>query len=248
MKIKSALLALALTLYASSALAGWVFVQDSGGQTLKVYVQDNKVRTGSGEHGVIYDVSAGTVTIFKPAQKQYWTGRPQDLSQQMNRALDSRMEQMLKQAPPEQRDKLRQMMQKQMGRGPQGPAAKVEVKPTGKSQKIAGYLAKQYRVLVNGQPRQELWVGQVPGLGKDLDIAKLFGLVQQMKISGRPSWRNSPQVAAVMAGGYPLKMVEMGGGPSSTTITKKVEKKSLPAELFRPPKGWTKVSFDQMMR
>ncbi|RJX30562.1 MAG: DUF4412 domain-containing protein [Desulfarculus sp.] len=250
MKIRCALLvlALALALNASSALAGWVLEQETAGQPITVYVQDNKVRSGDGEHGVIYDLNAGTVTMLNPGQKQYWTGRPEELTKQMNQAMDAQMEQMLKQAPPEQRQQMRQMLMQQMGRGPQGPAEQVTIKATGKTQDVAGYRAKQYLVSVNGQARQELWVAAVPGLSRDLDMTKLFKLLQQMKMPGRQEWRSSPRVAAVMSGAYPLKMVDLGGGPGSVTVTKKIQKKSLPADLFQPPKGWSKTDFKQMMQ
>ncbi|MEW5912790.1 MAG: DUF4412 domain-containing protein [Thermodesulfobacteriota bacterium] len=249
MKIKCALLTLALTftLMASSALAGWVLEQEAGGQPLTVYVQSNKVRSGTGEHGVIYDLNTGLVTMLNPSRKVYWTGRPEELTKQMNQAFETQMEQMLKQAPPEQREQMRQMMRQQMGRGPQEPPEQVTVKSTGQSQTIAGYKAKQYLVSVNGQPRQELWVATVPGLGRDLDMNKLFKLVHQMNVPGRQQWRSSPRVAAVLTGAYPLKLVDLGGGPGSVTVTKKIEQKRLPADLFQAPKGWRKVEFSQMM-
>ncbi len=248
MKIKGILLALALTLYAGSALAGWVFTQDTGGKIITVQVQDQKVRTGAGAEGVIYDLNSGMVTMLNPSKKQYWQGKPADLSKEMNKALDQRLETMLKQAPPEQRAQMRQMMLKQLGRGPKGPAPKVEVKSTGKSQKVAGFKTNEYEVFVNGQLKQKLWVGPVPGLQKELNMAKLFKLVQEMQVSGQPGWRSSPQVAEVVSKGYPFMMEDTGGGPMSKTVTKTAVKKNLSADVFRAPKDWKKVTFRQMMR
>lgn len=248
MKTKSILLALALTLYASSALAGWVFTQDTGGKTIVVQMQDQKVRTGAGEEGVIYDLNTGIVTMLNPSKKQYWQGKPADLSKEMNKAMDQRLEKMLAQAPKDQRAQMREMMLKQLGRGPKGPAPKVEVKSTGKSQKVAGYKAQEFEVYVNGELKQRLWVGPLPGLKKELDMAKLFKLVQKMQLSNQPGWRSSPQVAEVVTKGYPLMMEDTGGGPMAKTVTKKAEQKQLSADIFQAPKGWKKVSFKQMMR
>ena len=248
MKYKLMVLTLALCLAASSAWAGFVFEQESGGKPITVYVQDNKLKSGSGAMGVIYDINSGTVTMLNPAEKQYWSGKPQVLEAQMDKAINARMEQMLKQVPKEQRAQMKAMMEQQMGRGKKGPEPKVTVKDLGGGPKVAGYATHHYQIFVDGQLRQDLWVGQVPGLKRDLDMQALFKVVSQMKMGGNPGWRSSQAVAKAVGQGFPLKLIDHTQMGKNVTLTKKITKKSLPADTFLPPKGWKKVDFNTMMR
>lgn len=260
MKPRLALACLAVLLWASAAQAGWVVHQETPGGPSTMYVQDNKVKAGSGQGGMIYDLNHGTVTMLNPSRRAYWSGKPQQLSQQMNQALDARMEQALKQAPPEQREQMRSMMQSQrMGRGGPGqmggvapPAARVEVKDTGESVKMAGYPAKKYQVYVDGKLRQEMWIAKVPGFQREMDMGKMMQLAHAMR-AGAPGpglgWRRSEAVQQLMAKGMPMKIVEYGhDGPQTVMTVTKLEKKSLPAATFQPPAGWKQVDFSQMMR
>ncbi|MBU2517093.1 MAG: DUF4412 domain-containing protein [Proteobacteria bacterium] len=259
MKMRLSLAALGVLLLASTAQAGWVVHQQTPGGPSTMYLQDNKVRAGSGQGGVIYDLNNETVTMLNPSRKAYWSGKPQQLNQQMNQAMDARMEQALKQAPPEQREQMRAMMQRQMGRGGQGrmggmapPTAKVEVKATGQSAKMAGYQAREYQVYVDGRLRQEMWIAEVPGFQREMDMAKMMKLAHAMR-AGAPGpglgWRRSEAVQKLMAQGMPMKIVEHGHGGAQTVMSvTKLEKKPLPASTFQAPAGWKKVDFSQMMR
>jgi len=260
MKLRISLLTLAMVLLASSAWAGWVMHQQTAGGASTVYLQNNMMRAGMGAHGMIYDLNQGTVTMLSPGRKIYWTGRPQELKQQMDQALDSRMEQALKNVPPEQRARMRAMMSQRMGRGGPGgpnrqrPAPRVEVKATGDYKQIAGYKARKYQVYVNGRLRQDMWMADLPGFGKELDMDKMMELVHSMRppAMGRaPSlgWRVSPPMLELWKKGMPLKIVEYRRGASQEVMeVTKVENKSLDKGLFLPPAGYKRVDFAQMVR
>lgn len=258
MKLRIGMAALMLLLTVSTAQAGWVLHQETPGGPSTMYVQDNKVRAGMGQGGMVYDLNNGTVTMLNPSRQAYWSGKPQQLNQQMNQALDARMEQALKQAPPERREQMRAMMERQMGRGGKGqsamapPASEVKVKDTGEKAKIAGYQATKYQVYVDGKLRQEMWVAQVPGFIDEMDMGKMMKLAHSMR-AGAPGpglgWRRSEAVQKLMSQGMPMKIVEYGRGAPMTVMTMtSVEKKKLPASTFQPPARWKKVDFKQMMR
>ncbi len=263
MKLRTCLLTLAMVLLASSAWAGWVMHQQTAGGTSTVYLQNNMMRAGMGAHGMIYDLNQGTVTMLSPTRKIYWTGHPQELKQQMDQALDSRMEQALQSVPPEQREQMRAMMAQRMGRGGMGgpggpsrqrPAPKVEVKATGEYQTIAGYKARKYQVYVNGRLRQDMWLADLPGFGKELDMDKMMELVHSMRppAMGRApglGWRVSPPMLALWKKGMPLMIVDHGRrGSQEVMKVTKVENKSLDKSMFLPPAGYKRVDFSQMMR
>ncbi|MBU4563879.1 MAG: DUF4412 domain-containing protein [Desulfarculus sp.] len=261
MKLRITMAALTLLLLATTAQAGWVLHQETPGGPSTMLVQDNKVRAGVGLGGMIYDLKNETATMLNPDRQVYWSGNPQQLGQQMNQALEARMEQALKQAPPEQRDQMRTMMKQRMGQGGMGqgqgkamapPAAQVEVKDTGQSAKIAGYNSTKYQVYVDGKLRQEMWVAQVPGFKKEMDMGKMMKLAHSMRAGAGGQglgWRRSEAVQKLISQGMPMKIVEYGhGGPMTVMTMTSVEKKNLPASTFQPPAGWNKVDFTQMMR
>ncbi|MBU4278448.1 MAG: DUF4412 domain-containing protein [Proteobacteria bacterium] len=259
MKLRITVAALALLLLATTAQAGWVLHQETPGGPSTMSVQDNKVRAGVGLGGMIYDLKNETVTMLNPDRQVYWSGNPQQLSQQMNQALEARMEQALKQAPPEQRDQMRTMMKQRTGQGGMGqgkamapPAAQVEVKNTGQSAKIAGYKSTKYQIYVDGKLRQEMWMAQVPGFQKEMDMGKMMKLAHSMRAGAGGQglgWRRSEAVQKLMSQGMPMKIVEYGrGGPMTVMTMTSVEKKNLPASTFQAPQGWKKVDFAQMMR
>lgn len=64
---------------------------------------------------MIYDLNHDTVTMLNPDRQVYWSGNPNTLKQQMNQAMDSRIEAALKQVPPDQREQMRAMMKQRMG-------------------------------------------------------------------------------------------------------------------------------------
>lgn len=261
MTIRACVTTLAILLVATAAQAGWVMQQQTPGGSSTVYMQDNMMRAGSGGRGVIYNLKQGTVTMLNPNRKVYWTGRPQELNQQMNQALDARMEQALKSVPPEQREQMRAMMAQRMGRGGRGgmmgrqrPAPRVEVRATGDYQKIAGYKARKYQVWVNGRHRQDMWMAPVSGFHDELDMGKMMELVHAMRASGPgpgpgAGWRTSPPMLKLWEKGMPMMITDYGpAGPQTMMKVTKVEKKSLDKETFLPPAGYKQVDFSQMMR
>ncbi|MCF8033786.1 MAG: DUF4412 domain-containing protein [Desulfarculaceae bacterium] len=268
MTIRACLTTLAVLLMATTAQAGWVMQQQTPGGTSTVYMQDNMMRAGEGQQGMIYDLNQGTVTMLNPGNKVYWSGRPSELNQQMDQALDERMEQALKSVPPEQREQMRAMMAQRMGRGGPGgpggpggtmghqrPAPTVEIKATGENQKIAGYKAQMYQVWVNGRHRQDIWMAPVAGFHDELDMGKMMKLVHAMRMGGpgrrprRASWRTSPAMMELWQKGMPMMITDYGpGGPKTMMKVTKVEEKGLDQSIFAPPAGYKRVDFKNMMR
>ncbi|BEQ16829.1 DUF4412 domain-containing protein [Desulfoferula mesophila] len=254
MKLRICLGLFALLLWASAAQAGLVIHQETMGGPSTMYAQDNQVRAGMGRGGMIYDLNHDTVTMLNPDRQVYWSGNPNTLKQQMNQAMDSRIEAALKQVPPDQREQMRAMMKQRMGmtKTPPQPPDKVEVKKTGESAKIAGYQSQKYQVYVDGKLRQEVWMASAPGFKGQVDLTKMTKLAQAMNPqSAAPgsSWRNSPEMTKLMSAGMPMKMVEYSrGGPMTVMTVTSVEQKKLPASTFQPPAGWKQVDFNQMMQ
>ncbi|MCB2225797.1 MAG: DUF4412 domain-containing protein [Desulfarculaceae bacterium] len=267
MTIRACVTTLAILLVATAAQAGWVMQQETPGGPSTVYLQKNMMRAGAGDRGVIYNLNQGTVTMLNPGRQVYWTGKPQQLNQQMNQALDARMEQALKSVPPEQREQMRAMMAQRMGRG--GPGGKggkggmmggrrsdhqVDIKATGSYQDIAGYKSRKYEVWVDGRHRQDLWMADLPGFHDELDMGKMMELVHSMRMGGPnrgpgTGWRTSPEMMKLWQKGMPMMITDYGRGGAQTVMkVTKAEKKSLGKEVFSPPAGYKQVNFQDMMR
>jgi hypothetical protein len=254
MKLRLCLSLFVLLLWNSVAQAGFVVHQETVGGPSTMYAQDNQVRASMGQAGMIYDLNHDMLTMLNPDRQVYWSGNPNNLKQQMNQAMDSRIEAALQQVPPDQREQMRTMMKQRMGmtKTPAQPQAKVVVKKTGESAKIAGFKSQKYQIYVDGQLRQEVWMASVPGFEGQVDLPKMTKLAQALNPqSAAPgsSWRNSPEMTKLMSGGMPMKIVEYSkGGPMTVMTVTSVEQKKLPASTFQPPAGWKQVDFNQMMQ
>jgi hypothetical protein len=132
----------------------------------------------------------------------------------------------------------REMMNK-MGMGPKGTEAPVSVKPTGKTEKIAGYEAKEYAVEA-GAMRGSVWATddlQPPGAAKAREA--------YAKMAGKAGPGANIAQAMAKIEGLPLRTT-MGGnmGPhafGTTTEVFEVSEKSPPADVMQVPAGFKKT-------
>ncbi len=180
----------------------------------------------------IVDLDAETMTLANKREHTYFTQTFAAMRQQadtMNAELKKHMESL----PPE----ARQMMEKMgVGKDAEGPAT---VTPTGKSEKIAGYEAKEYTITA-GPVAGSVWATdalQPPGGTK---AAQAYS--KMMGSSGGTAAKFAQALAQIK--GVPLRTV-MGSpaaqGLKHTTEVVEVTQKSPPPDMLNVPEGYKKV-------
>ncbi len=197
------------------------------------YWTPNRMVTDDPNSRTIVDLDAETMTIANKREHTYFTQTFAGMRQQsetMNAELKKHMESL----PPE----ARQMMEKQMGMGKTAETTAV-VTPTGKTEKIAGYEAKEYTISA-GPISGSIWASdalQPPGGTKAADAyAKMFGS------GGGPGAKFAQALTQIK--GVPLRTV-MGGQAAQalkhTTEVVEVSQKSPPPDVLNVPEGFKKI-------
>lgn len=246
MKIKRLIIALALLMLPTSALAGWVFTEqaDDDGEQEKIFIQAGKLAVGQSENAIqtVFDTKSGQLLLINHQSKTYWQGTPQEMKSGMSSAMDAAIAQQTKDMPPEQAAQYKAMMQamkEQMTNKPAGqaPRPKVGVAKEGDGGKVAGYDTVKYAISQDGQVVAWYWVAPDLDLSDEFDMANMLEMMDGF--NPEPDYSTDPALIAVFEKGYPLKVVELDQGQENVIEQKAaVEEKNLPAALFQAPAGY----------
>ena len=111
----------------------------------------------------------------------------------------------------------------------------IRVIPTSETKKIAGYKCKKYNV-TKMKEKSEYW------LSKDVTGYKEFKAITakcEKKLQKDPMlWKTSVMGMASQLEGFPVKTVTNVMGITTITTLQRIEKKSLPKDLFQVPKEY----------
>lgn len=217
---------------ASSALAGFVLT-DTDGST--IMIQDNHVRMESEGRVTLFNVAEKTITFIEPDRGEHWTTTPKAVRDQAAEQL-SRLDEMLKDLPEEQRELVRQQLKSAMGDA--ATPAKYKVEHTAETETIAGREATRYKIFRDGALHEELWIAPELDLSSELDTEAFREMTMEMAPASEQA--GSRAVARALPGeGWPMRTVvhdAMGGTMVAQEITS-VERRDLDAALFRVPAG-----------
>lgn len=188
------------------------------------YSAGNKRVTDSADSRVIVDLDARTFTVANKKTKTYWSRSLDELKQ---RAADSRKR---IEAMPEQ---TRKMVEGMMG------GTEVSLKPTGKSETIAGYTAKEYK-LESPRVTGSLWVTEALQDPVGAKAAQAFSDA----VGGSAGPGGALAAAMGKVNGMPLRTaITMTVGPQKVTTRNEVlavQVQSPPPEALTVPEGFAK--------
>ena len=247
---------LALTLvWAAPAFGGYVLTDQDGSPT---WISAGKVRTEKREsdESIVIDLASGKMTLIRHTEKTYATGTPEELCSALERA----MEKMKQTLPKEARDAMEQMRGQKPGADQRAKAPAVVVSSAGKGEPIAGFATEKYAVKLDGKPYEEIWITADSGLLKEFtDPAKWIALEQRMEkcmaselagTGGSQGPESSPEYQKLMQKGFVLKSVRVDPTASvgrPDTLVVKAETKSIPESDFQAPKGYRKLTLEEMI-
>lgn len=252
------------------AEAGWVIEQVAegaadGGQQ-QVVLQANRMKIlvrgadGKPNAAFIVDLDADRITLVNYEERNYVTGTVEEYAQMVGGAQQAmadamkEMQEALKEAPPEQRRMIEQMMRSRPGQSSPSaqdcPERRVEVRKTGQSATIAGFPAVRYEVIVDGKLDSEIWTASRITAWRELDPRKLERFMTTMAKAGcrtpqrhgfvgaGSSWRLSSE-------GYPVRAVDRSGSAGTIEVVK-AESRSVALTEFQPPPGFLRKTFREM--
>lgn len=247
-------LTLALSLTATAALAGTemqMSIQDLDSKTtapLRTWTQDGKLRIEEGERMVM--IFRDQALYALDTQDRTYHVIDQQTIQQMADKLNpvlKQMQEQLAQLPPEQRAQMEQLMGGQIpGMGAQ---PKVEMRRTSRNGEYAGHACRFVEVLENGTLSDEVCVTDakhLPGADEFMAVAKqMSALMKQftkaIQIPGLAQVTERYSTQFEELGGIPVFTRHYSDGqPDSETQLESIRSRSLPANLFEVPQGYTR--------
>ncbi|MFI5366269.1 MAG: DUF4412 domain-containing protein [Candidatus Binatia bacterium] len=191
-------------------------------QEVTQYWTDNKMVTEAPSYRTITDFGAKTLTTIDTSKKTYLTVTFDDMRQRAA-ALQKRLQDLPAQARGEVGDVM-------------FDESPVQLKPTGKSEKIAGYEAKQYTI-DGKQISGAVWITDA------FDVSAQMQARQKAVAAKTPMDRVAAAIAAIK--GMPMRQeLSIVKGPITLTSTMEVlevSEKAPPADVLKVPDGFTKT-------
>ncbi len=221
--------------------AGWVMLEQNGNKTL---ISNGRLKGTSAGVSSIFNGPKKEIIFIHDGQNIYWRGTVDDYCS----SLATMLEQMIKEMPEEQRKMTQQMMSKEN----QSPDHKVSVVKNGDGETIAGLKTMKYRVMVDGELFEEVWLATNASLMRDYEplvpiLQKFSSCLGSMNMEFTPE--KSADYQKLWETGFQLKSVRYAfGSPKTETDVVKTEKADIPDKEFEVPAGYQQRSFAEMMQ
>lgn len=227
--------------FSSAAFAGLVMQQvvyeegSTNKQQSTLYVQDNKIKqvdkSGQNQPTVIFDLAANNITLVNNENQVYIL-----LTMQQHLKSFEAMMQQTKEGEKQQKQ--------------------LTLEKSDETMKIAGYNTTKYSIFENGKLATEYWVSNEPGFNNEINFEKMAKLMNDVKnisqnVGGSASISDQEYqiFREIYQNGYPLKTVYHSEDDNPVVIEEilSVQSKQLPATEFKPPAGYQKITYQDII-
>ncbi len=229
--------------------------------TTKLRVEGDRVRIemeGTGRNDVIiFRGDRQVLWMIDNKAKAYREMTKADVDRiggQVNEMM-AKMQEQLKNMPPQQRQMVEKMMKSRMG-GMAGGAqpAKTEYTKVAGGQEINQWTCDKYEGIREGQKQREVWTTAPDQLGLEMSDFKVMQQMGEFFKGFSQFGREAPfrvgSEAAEQEGDYsgvPVRQIfYQGGRPISKTEIKEVRREDFDASLFEVPEGYKKQKMMDM--
>ncbi|HLG85802.1 MAG TPA: DUF4412 domain-containing protein [Alphaproteobacteria bacterium] len=251
------------SLLSGTALAGAVITLKTTGSdeaaTSTISLESDRLRMSNPQEEIIYRTDLHKVWMIHPSDHTYRELTPESMQQmrsQMSAAM-AQMQQSLQSMPPEQRKQIEAMMAKR-GMPAGGPAQPRQVTWTkaGGSKTVGQWSCTPYKMSVNGVEQVTMCIAKLSEVGLTRDDLKAFisfGSFMQQGLAGVAAQAGALYDFDAMSkqigfDGVPVETThaEPGGREEIVGTLQSVEHKSIPADAFELPAGYTKQEMPPM--
>lgn len=224
------------------------------GNTQSILIQDGMVRTSGSASGSVV-IKGGSIMMIDDKRKQYRVTTIEDMKKLAARAVDAlaKIQESMKNMPPEQRAMMEKMMANRMpgGMGTPGTPDSWEAKNLGTTATVEGRKCQNWNLLRNGAPFEELCVVPYDSLPGKEDLQKVFKEMADAfgDIAKTVPGADQSAKARMSINGYAVQTRKYASDgkfqPDETVMTKWVEE-AIPGSMFEAPPGYTKVEMPKM--
>ncbi|MFP4024658.1 MAG: DUF4412 domain-containing protein [Thiohalospira sp.] len=254
-----------LTLFFNfQSFAGWVITQqsydsDQGKESAiieTVYLQNNMMKIVQEDLITVFDLNNEIIILMNPVKEVYWKGNIADYKTDIKRAMQSAMDEQLKNAPESQKQMIRDMYQGMIESiddpskfaGEEPDEYQLEIERTNEKERIAGYQTVKYEVKVNRQLKEEAWLSESNRAHKEFDIHKFYSIFGDFISQAETGdyYQNDDKYIEFAKLGFPLKSISYHGGYESVIEVTNLERKNLDTSEFTPPGKYKKVQLTEV--
>jgi hypothetical protein len=205
------------------------------------WFQGGKARVDGALEGltVLIDIKNNEGWLVDAASKRYAGGKIDELAEILKKVEGT---QDVETAPGDQTGKKPAM-------APAKPLA-IAVKDLGAGERLLGHETRRYKVLVDGELLEELWLAPKIQIASEVDYVAFESALQKMIGGGAglsQGYEQSEAYRTLRAAGYPLRQVLFFVGEKSTLEVTSVAIKDLPSAEFAVPKGFEKIGYAALL-
>jgi hypothetical protein len=160
-------------------------------------------------------------------------------------AMQGRYQSMLQRLPPEQRAEMEARMQGMMQQAQQ---THISMTDTGHTDRVGSWSCEIWRLQINGKPSSDACIasrGELTG-GDELVESTRKAAKIAADVLGSLPWAQESQVRMALYGGsdgFPVRTRQLEGDtPEDEEIVTSIKTRSLPADTFAIPKGFTQTT------
>jgi hypothetical protein len=222
--INIAVVLLAVLVFCPSA----TFILEKDGQ--RNLISQGRIKTvpqDASEGWTVMDIKKGQILLIDLENKAYALASFDEFCQSMQK-LAAKIQNMFSKIKQEKKP------------------AKVEVVKAGSGGKIAGYDTVKYKVMVDGNLQEEVWISSGPEFAKELPpdmLAKLMACGAQ-----KDDVEYSAAYQELMASGWVMRSINYEGGQAETDAdVVKVTKQDITESEFQIPQGLKKTSMEELI-
>ena len=261
MKKQKSLFIIIITLLLNlPATAGWIITQqsydsDEGVETAlieTIYLQNNIMKVIQHEMITMFDLNTEMITIMNPIKKVYWTGKVDDYKKEIKEAMQSAMEEQLKNAPEEQKEMIQKMYKGMMESiddpskfaGEEPEEYDLQIEKTGDKERVTGRVTHKYSIKVNGSVKEEAWLSESDKPHEEFDIGGFYDVFGDFTSQANTSvfYQNDEKYIEFAKKGFPLKSISYFGGYESISEVTNLKKENIDSSEFKVPSDYKKVN------
>jgi hypothetical protein len=237
--------------------AGWVITEkarypDNTFYESTIYFQNNLVKTVDGDNVTIFDLSRRELTFLNLQTKTFWQGSAERYKREIKQITIDRISEELEEIPETQREHYRELYEN-LVRDKHNPApafytdVATRLEMTSEQSTILGYVARKYRLFVDGLLKEEIWLSSGISVSKEVNLEKFRLFLNEISFGNiETDHRSSREYLHLLNSGYPLISKEFTAEEEILTEVTKAERKQLPAYEFQVPQGFVETDLKEL--
>lgn len=241
----------------SEAVAGWViklkYTNLDGEVSFEnLEIQDNKLRSTGTDGTFIFDLADNRLTVIDDKNQTYWQVKISEIRETYFQASRNFIEEMLSRIPEQEREMYRSLFSEMENMYAEVDLTKVslvnvKVDRTGNSEKIAGFTADEYLVLIDDEVVERKWLAKGLDISSDMNVRKMVESFKEISpvVGDEMLYEYTETYLSMHEKGFEVKSVTKDGEMIEVTSA---EKQRIDSSLFMIPEGFKQITIEEMMR